>query len=64
MLFLACVLRRLELFVKLEAFSVNRMTSTGSFFFMVSCVFHRYHYYKEFEILECFKARWWKVCKN
>ena len=27
--------------------SMNKMAATGSFFFTVSCVIHRYHYYKE-----------------
>ena len=42
MLFFARVLRRLELFAKLEVFSVNKMAATGSFF-MVSCVICGYH---------------------
>ena len=48
-------LRKLELFVKLEAFlcchflkcSMNKKVATGSFFIMVSCVIRGYHYYNK-----------------
>ena len=54
MLVFVRVLRRLELFAKLEAFrqlpfskiSVNKMAARGSFF-TVLCVIRRYHYYTE-----------------
>ena len=55
MLFFTCILRRLELFVKLGGVlcchfferSVNKMAAAGSFFVTVSCVIRGYHVYKE-----------------